>query len=79
MNLFVTGLFEGTVDCYNTAAASITLPAGFTASTSSGLPLVFAPVPEPDTGALLVGGLLTLALVRRAVSHKALVEVPANG
>lgn len=75
MNLTVPGLFEGTVDFYNTAATSITLPAGFTASTSSGQPLVFAPVPEPASGALLVGGLLTLALIRRAARDKVVVDM----
>jgi len=79
MNLIVSGLFEGTVDFYNTAAASITLPAGYSASTSSGLPLIFAPVPEPSSGILIAGGLLTLALVRRAASRRAVVDVPAKG
>lgn len=79
MNLIVTGLFQGSVDFYNTAAASMTLPAGYSASTSSGLPLVFAPVPEPSHGALLAGGLLALALVRRIAGRRAAVGVRANG
>lgn len=65
MNLFVPALLEGTVDFYNSGTASIVLPDGFSAKTSSGLPLVFAPVPEPSNGALLAGGLLMLALIRR--------------
>lgn len=71
MNLTAPGLFEGSVDFYNTASASMTLPAGYSASTSSGIPLVFAPIPEPSHAALLAGGLLALALVRRAAGRGA--------
>ncbi|MBL0165842.1 MAG: PEP-CTERM sorting domain-containing protein [Propionivibrio sp.] len=66
MNLFVPALLEGTVDFYNSGSAAITLPAGFSATTSSGLPLIFSPVPEPSSSALLLGGLLMLALARQA-------------
>lgn len=65
LSLFLPGLLEGSVDFYNTASISMALPAGFSASTSSGLPLVFAPVPEPGGAALLSAGLCVLALVRR--------------
>jgi hypothetical protein len=61
------GLTEGALDFYNSAAASILLPAGFSATTSSGLPLVFAPtpVPEPSPAALLLAGLACVGLARR--------------
>ena len=46
MNLFLVSLQEGTVDFFDTASISMVLPSGFSATTSSGLPLVFAPVPS---------------------------------
>ena len=67
--LQMPGLIEGQIDFYNTASASVTLPPGYTATTSSGLPLVFAPVPEPATAALMLLGassLLGLARGRAA-------------
>ena len=66
MSLFMPGLNEGVLDFYNSAAASILLPPGYSATTSSGLPLVFAPVPEPSPAALLLAGLAWLGLWRRA-------------
>jgi len=60
-NLFLPGLDEGVVDFYNTASISMQLPSGFSATTSSGLPLVFAPVPEPRTNAMMLAGLGLLA------------------
>ena len=62
LNLMMFGLNEGTLNFYNSASASILLPAGFSATTSSGLPLVFAPVPEPSPAALLAAGLAFLML-----------------
>ena len=58
-------VFEGVLDFYNSAAASIQLPAGYSATTSSGLPLVFAPVPEPSLTALLAAGLVLVLLTPR--------------
>lgn len=65
MSLFVPGLLEGAVDFYNTASVSMSLPAGYAATTSSGLPLSFAPVPEPSRAALTAAGLLLLLAARR--------------
>jgi len=78
MNLTAPGLFEGSVDFYNTATASMRLPAGYSASTSSGLALVFAPIPEPSHGVLLAGGLLALALARRATGNEAALAAHVN-
>jgi hypothetical protein len=64
MSLSVPGLFNGSVDFYNTAWIAMSLPAGFSATTSSGLPLVFAPVPEPSSGVLFGAGLALLLLAR---------------
>ena len=61
ISLSLPGLNEGVVDFYNTASISMQLPAGFSATTSSGVPLVFAPVPEPATYALMLAGLGFLA------------------
>ena len=63
--LQVPGLIEGQIDFYNTASASVTLPSGYTATTSSGLPLMFAPVPEPATAALMLLGASSLLGVAR--------------
>lgn len=53
------GLNEGTIDFSHTAAISMILPPGYSAMTSSGIPLDFAPaVPEPDSSAMLLAGLL---------------------
>jgi hypothetical protein len=65
LSLFMPGLNEGVLDFYNSAAASVQLPAGYVATTSSGLPLLFAPVPEPSPVALLVVGLVAVWLVLR--------------
>lgn len=60
-SLSLPGLNEGVVDFYNTASISMQLPSGFSAATSSGLPLVFPPVPEPRTSAMMFVGLGLLA------------------
>ena len=65
LSLSLFGLNEGVLDFYNSAAASIQLPAGYSATTSSGLPLVFAPVPEPSPTALLAAGLVFVLLAPR--------------
>lgn len=57
VSLSLPGLNEGVVDFYNTASISMVLPSGFSATTSSGLPLVFAPVPEPYAFPMLFAGL----------------------
>jgi hypothetical protein len=66
MNLSLPGLNEGMVDFGNTASIAMVLPAGYSAVTSSGLVLDFAaPVPEPASVAMLLGGLGVLALAVR--------------
>ena len=65
MMLFAPQLNVGSINFYNTAVASIDLPPGFTATTSSGIPLVFAPVPEPATSALWTLGLALVGLAAR--------------
>ena len=62
MSVSMPGLNEGTLDFYNTASVWLDLPSGFTATTSSGIPLVFAPVPEPGSGALLALGAACLGV-----------------
>lgn len=75
LGLSVPNLLEGSIDFFNTASLSMQLPAGFTARTSSGLPLVFEPddpvvvsVPAPGSAALVALGLLAIggALRRRS-------------
>ena len=71
MDLSIPALYDGTVDFYNTAALSLGLPPGFTATTSSNIPLVALPNDPPPTGAvpepgtLTLGGIGLLALVGR--------------
>jgi PEP-CTERM motif len=65
MTLFAPQLDSGSIDFYNTAVASIALPPGFTATTSSGIPLVFAPVPEPGIAALWALGLAAVGFAAR--------------
>ena len=60
LSLDVVSLLEGSVDFYNTASIALTLPAGFSAATSAGLPLLLAPVPERETWLMLFAGLATL-------------------
>ena len=55
--LFAPQIEKGTLDFFNTASASIDLPEGWSAATSSGLPLVFAPVPEPISSTMMLLGL----------------------
>jgi hypothetical protein len=62
LQLDIVSLLHGTVDFYDTASISLTLPEGVSAFTSTGLPLQFgAPVvravPEPGTIPLLLAGL----------------------
>lgn len=47
---------EGTIDFYNTASMGLSLPPGWAATTSSGLPLVSS-VPEPSMWMFLLPGL----------------------
>lgn len=65
MTLFAPQLNAGSIDLYNTAVASIALPPGFTAMSSSGIPLVFAPVPEPSAVVLWALGLAEVGFVSR--------------
>ncbi len=72
LSLSIPGLYEGTVDFYNTAAIVLDLPEGFSATTSSGLPLAFttAPpptdgVPEPLTLSVFAAGLVGAGVIRR--------------
>jgi hypothetical protein len=66
LSLSVPGLLEGTIDFYNTASVSIDLPPGFTATTSSGVPLDVADVPLPTAPALFAGlGLACLIVSKR--------------
>jgi hypothetical protein len=71
MDLFLSSLLEGTVDFYNTASISMDLPPGFSATTSSGQPLVFAPVPEPEVYAMMLTGLGLLGFTVRRSKLKA--------
>lgn len=64
VQMMVFQLEHGTVDFYNTAFASLDLPAGWTAVTSSGLPVVSA-VPEPGTAILALCGAAALVARRR--------------
>jgi hypothetical protein len=61
VQMSVAQLATGTIDFYNTAFAALTLPPGWTAVTSSGLPVVGA-VPEPATVLMMVLGMVALAL-----------------
>lgn len=64
VQMTVFQLEHGTVDFYNTAFAALDLPAGWTAVTSSGLPVVSA-VPEPGTALLALCGAVAFAARRR--------------
>lgn len=56
------GLNEGTLDFSNTASIAMILPPGFSATTSSGIPLDFtSAVPEPATVTMLLAGLAFMA------------------
>lgn len=68
-SLFLPGLNEGIVDFYNTASISMILPPGFSATTSSGLPLVFTPVPIPSAAYLFGSGLLGLLGMRKKLNQ----------
>lgn len=73
INLYVPGLIDGALDFYNTASITMDLPSGFTATTSSGIPLIFPAVPEPTTSLLLAAGAALLwgrAKFSRAVSAR---------
>ena len=63
MTLAVPQVELGTVDFFNSASISLVLPAGWSATTSSGLALPFAAVaavPEPSPAAMLLLGLTSL-------------------
>jgi hypothetical protein len=55
----------------------MTLPAGFSVTTSSGTPLVFAPVPEPAVNATMLAGLALVGWVyrRRQTARRSLARV----
>lgn len=63
VQMSVGQLASGTIDFYNTAFASLALPAGWSAVTSSGLPVVSA-VPEPATAVLMLYGVGVLVACR---------------
>jgi hypothetical protein len=61
MQLSVLDLTQGDIDFSHTLSASLALPSGFTATSSSGMPLfVSSPVPEPETLSLMVFGLIAV-------------------
>jgi hypothetical protein len=65
MQLFVFDLIQGDIDFFHTLSASLALPPGFTAASSSGTPLfVSSAVPEPETVSLMVLGLMAIAGAR---------------
>jgi hypothetical protein len=65
MQLSVFDLTQGDIDFFHTLSASLALPSGFTATSSSGTPLfVSSPVPEPETLSLMVLGLIAIATMR---------------
>jgi len=65
MQLFVFDLTQGDIDFFHTLSASLALPPGFTAASSSGTPLfVSSAVPEPETLSLMVLGLIAVARAR---------------
>ena len=65
MQLSVFDLTQGDIDFIHTLSASLALPPGFTATSSSGTPLfVSSPVPEPETLPLLLLGVLGIGMAR---------------
>jgi len=73
MDLSLLGLFEGSLDFFNTASITMDLPPGFSATTSSGLPLNFtqaAAVPEPETGMSMLLGLGLAGFLARRTKPK---------
>jgi hypothetical protein len=65
MQLSVFDLTQGDIDFFHTLSASLALPPGFTATSSSGASLfVTSPVPEPETLSLMVVGLLGVGMAR---------------
>jgi hypothetical protein len=66
LSLSLPGLAGGVVDFYNTSSASMALPTGFTATTSSGVALPFSsPVPESGPATLLLLGLAVIGTIAR--------------
>lgn len=73
MTLFVPQVELGSVDFFNSASIGLVLPAGWSATTSSGLALPFtvAAVPEASSAAMLLLGLASLgglAMRRRSTA-----------
>jgi len=65
MQLLVLDLTQGDIDFSHTLSASLALPPGFTATSSSGTPLfVNSPVPEPETLLLMLLGLIAVGTAR---------------
>jgi len=71
LSMFIPDLVAGDLDFYNTASIALDLPPGFSATTSSGLPLTFATttppndgVPEPLTLSIFAAGLVGAGFTR---------------
>jgi hypothetical protein len=69
VNLTAGQFKDGTLDFYKTALVSLALPDGWSAVTSSGLPVVSA-VPEPTTAVLLLLGMGVLAARRPGANSR---------